>query len=298
MDRYNGFCSGHLSFMNKEDIFLRLPCDRKSFESQIETQNAYFSPSTPVIQSNTWTVGSMAYLINISTIWGDVVANIYRTSQRCTPVAPNPPFSSFYEDTMQRLHDWKSSLPQSHQFSASNLDYAADTGTMGIYITMHSIYHNTAMKLNRYIQKSTLSPAQLEHHHRVARQHAEDVLVMMDVLASRRASSPITPSHNFGYPSKFSSPLIGFAIVSAVDILSARFRRESIPNRLASFGGAHVEVTKLATFWQSSKRHLALVAQRSSDMRDVMNSGDTTETCEMRDPIEDMFARNYDSFYT
>ena len=240
----------------------------------------------------------MAYLINISTIWGDVVANIYRTSQRCSPVAPNPPFISFYEDIMQRLHDWKSSLPQSYQFSASNLEYAAETGRTGIYMTMHSLYHNTAMKLNRYIQKSTLSPAQLDHHQRVARQHAEDVLVMMDVLAAQEATSPVTPSHNLGRFSKFPSPLVGFAIVSAVDILSARFRRESIPNRLASFASAHVEITKLARFWQSSKHHLTLVSQRSNDLRDILNSVDTGETCEMRDPIEDMFDRTYDSFYT
>ena len=298
MDRYNGFCSGHLSFLNKEDLFLRLPSDRKSFDSQIETQNAYFSPSSPVVNSNIWTVGSMAHLINISTIWGDVVANIYRTSQRCSTVIPDPSFVSFYENTMQRLHDWKSSLPPSYQFSATNLDHAADTGRMGIYMTMHSLYHNTAMKLNRYIRKSSLSPAQVEHHHRLARQHAEDVLVMMDILVARQAGSPVTPSHILGGPNKMSSPLVGFVIVSAVDILTARCRRESISHLLASFAGAHSTIAKLATFWQSSKHHLALVSQRSSDIRDFMNSGDRAETCEMREPIEDMFERAYDSFYT
>ncbi|KAH8591461.1 fungal-specific transcription factor domain-containing protein [Bisporella sp. PMI_857] len=297
MDRYNGFCSGRLSFINSEDVFLRLPSDCKSFDAQIETRNPYFSPSNSVLPPNSWNVGSMAHLVIISSIWGDVVANIYRTSHKPVPTASNPDFGAFYDKTMQKLHDWKASLPSYHRFSAANLATAVLEGKAGTFMTMHTLYHNTAMKLNRYIRKTTLTPAQLDHHHTVARQHAEDVLVMMDVLAARYAASPAIAIYGSGSADRFSSPIVGYAIVSAVDILSARFKRESISNRLASFGGSQTVLAELALFWQSAKTQEAQVSQRASDMAGIMKSGEGGEMCESRQSIEMAFEREYDSFY-
>ncbi|KAG9245430.1 fungal-specific transcription factor domain-containing protein [Calycina marina] len=298
MDRYNGFCNGLVSFIHSEDVFLKLPSDRKSFELQRETQNAYFASATPVIQDNQWTLSPMAYLINISTIWGDVVANIYRTAERCSSTSYVPfAFATFYENAMQRLHDWKSSLPSCHQFSESSLQQATEEGTLGTFMTMHCIYHNTAMKLNRYILKSTLTPFQLEHHHRIARQHAEDVLVMMDTLATQPLLDATSPSHNLSVSGKLSSPMVGFTVVSAVDILSASFRRESIANRLVSFGSAQSVMTELAKFWRNCQEHCALILQRSADMEDIMRGPHTSDICELRSPLETMFDRRYDSLY-
>jgi hypothetical protein len=82
--RYNGFCGGTLCVINIEDTFLRLPClenmfeasspcDAPHFDMEILDRQAYSGPGT---------LGHMAYLTLISTIWGDVVTFTSRAVHR------------------------------------------------------------------------------------------------------------------------------------------------------------------------------------------------------------------------
>jgi hypothetical protein len=319
LDRFNGFCSGHFSIIHPEDVFLRLPCDAKSFESQSEVQNPYFDPSTPPIQNTNWTIGSLAYLVNICTIWGEVMANIYRTTQRPIPATSNSAFTTFYETTTQRLRAWKDSLPNCYQFSAESLQTAADSGKLGTYITIHSVYHTTAMKLNRYTQHSNLSTSQVAHHVSVSQHHAETLLEIMDTLAARRGSMPISPSAQSTFMNKFSSPYIGYSIISAIDILTAKVSLTTLPARLTSFSGAQSILAELGVFWQSARTQQALALQRTRDLAQLTTrdgeqggteaigfqvgnlSGAAKEVrkgvFEMREPIEKTFSRDYDCAY-
>jgi len=248
------------------------------------------------------------------------MANIYRGSQRPVPYTPNYAFmAAFLERTSQRLQEWKDSLPQCYQFSAESLRRAADSGKLGTYMTMHTVYHTTAMKLNRYIQKSALTGVQLNHHMSIARQHAEDILGMMDILAgSRSIPSPVSVNENASAATKFSSPFVGYSIISAVDILTAKFKLAMIPTRLASFSGAQSILAELALFWQSAKNQQALVLQRVGDMAELTTGKDMSGGTgaigfkinhatvgrenaegffEMREAIEKTFSRDYDCFY-
>lgn len=319
MDRSNGFCSGHLSVINPEDVFLRLPCDTKSFEAQADVQNPYFDASTPPIQNVNWTIGSMAYLINVSSIWGDVMASIYRTCQRPISLSPSSTFTEFHDKSLRRLHQWKESLPPCYQFSAESLRRAAETGKLGTYMTMHTVYHTTAILLHRYIQKSTLTAAQVSHHTSSAKLHAEDILSIMDTLSGCRSiTSPVSVNKIVSAATKFSSPLVGYAIVSAVDVLTARFKLATIPSRLASFTGAQSILAEIAVFWQSAKNQQALVLQRVGELADLTTGKDAHGTIgalgfklydhavgrenadgiyEMREALEKAFSRDYDLFY-
>ena len=321
MDRFNGFCSGHFSVIQPEDVFLRLPCDAKSFELQAEVHNPYFDLTTPSIQNTNWTIGSMAYLINICTIWGEVMANIYRTTQRPVPLTSNSTFTSFYESTTQRLRAWKDSLPPCYQFSAESLARAADIGKLGTYITMHTLYHTAAMKLNRYMQHSTLNPLQIAHHVSISKQHAETLLVIMDTLAARRPSipSPVSQSEQSAAFNKFSSPFVGYSIISAIDILTAKVSLASLPTRLSSFSGAQSILSELTLFWQSARAQQALVLQRIRDLAELTMGNDEAGGAramgfkfgnisgvgrdtgdgvfQMRDSIEKTFSRDYDCVY-
>lgn len=318
MDRFNGFCSGHFSVIHPEDVFLRLPCDAKSFESQTEVHNPYFDFTTPPFQNTNRTIGSMAYLINICTIWGEVMANIYRTTQRPVPATSNSAFTTFYENTTQRLRAWKDSLPSCYQFSAESLKRAADDGKLGTFMTMHTVYHTTSMKLNRYRQHSTLNASQVAHHVSVAQQHAETLLMIMDTLATRR-TSPISPSEQSSLTNKFSSPFVGYSIISAIDILTAKVALVTLPTRLSSFSGAQSILAELALFWQSARTQQALVLQRIRDLAELTMGKDEqgragairfkfgnmsgagrdngTGMFEMREAIEKTFSRDYDCVY-
>ena len=321
MDRFNGFCSGHFSIIHPEDVFLRLPCDAKSFEAQHEVQNPYFDLTTPPLQNTSCTIGSMAYLVNICTIWGDVMANIYRNTQRTIPTGSHTAFTAFHETITRRLHAWKDSLPPCYQFSAESVQSAANKGKLGTFTIMHAVYHTAAMKLNRYIQRSTLSSSQIAHHTSIAQQHAETLLEITAVLASRRTSlpTPISPGEHGALPSKFSSPFVGYATVSAIDILTARVSLATLPARLDSFSGAKSIVAELAAFWQSSKTQQTLILQRIRDLAELARCEDEGGRAgaigfqsgvlrgiareirpgefEMCDPIEKTFSRDYDCCY-
>ncbi|KAL2062724.1 hypothetical protein VTL71DRAFT_5796 [Oculimacula yallundae] len=313
MDRFNGFCSGHLSIISSDDVFLRLPCDVKSFESQVDIQNSFFDPATPPIQNINWTIGSMAYLINITTIWGDVMANIYRTSQRPSQSKARSNFATFYDNATLRLRIWNDSLPACYTFSPENLSRAASDGKLGTFMMMHTVYHTTAMKLNRYIQQYNLTKSQLTHHVSVSKHHAEDLLRVVDTLANFKATAPSSPVLHGDSQNIFSSPFVGYAIVSAIDILTAKVTIHSVANRLASFQGSQAILAELAQFWQSSKNQQALIQQRIRDLAELVRIRDegapsaehiaafARETgdgvYEMREAIEKTFSRDYDCIY-
>jgi hypothetical protein len=185
---------------------------------------------------------------------------------------------------------------------------------------MHTMYHTTAMKLNRYIKHSTLSRPQLHHHVSLARDHAEALLAIMDTLARGRSSAPSNPDSVVGIHTKFSSPFVGYSIVSAIDILTAKFPISSISTRLASFGGAQTILADLAVFWQSAKNQQALVIQRIRELAELTAGRDersgagaigfkfrsmglvTRESSgegifEMREAIERTFPKEYDCLF-
>jgi hypothetical protein len=172
------------------------------------------------------------------------------------------------------------------------------------------------MKLNRYIQHSVLSRPQLQHHISVAKHHAESLLVIMDTLASRRSPVPSSPTSPIDLPAKFSSPFIGYSIVSAIDILTSKVSISSISNRLASFSSAQTILGEIALFWQSAKNQQAQVIQRIRDLAELaardeaggagaigFKSGVMGATArdegifDMREPIEKTFAKDHDCIY-
>jgi hypothetical protein len=176
------------------------------------------------------------------------------------------------------------------------------------------------MRLNRYIQHSVLSRPQLQHHISLAQHHAESLLAIIDTLASRRSPVPSSPTSPTDMPPKFSSPIVGFSIVAAIDILTAKIPISSISTRLASFSGAQTILAELAPFWQSAKKQQALIIQRIRDLAELaarrgeasgagavgfkfgamgamMRDSTGDGIFEMREAIEKTFAKDHDCLY-
>lgn len=116
--RYNGFCGGTLCVINVEDTFLRLPClehmfeastpcDTPLFDADILNRQAYSGPGP---------LGHMAYLILISTIWGDVVTFTSRALHRSASSYERL-YEAFYATTYERLETWLAMLPASLRVS-------------------------------------------------------------------------------------------------------------------------------------------------------------------------------------
>ncbi|KAA8573739.1 hypothetical protein MFRU_001g03270 [Monilinia fructicola] len=302
MDRFNGFGSGHMSMVDPKHIYLRLPCDENSFESQINVQNPLFDVSSQLSQNYPRTLGPIAYMINLSTIWGDVMCNIYSNSQKSQPARLSE-FTEFYQSTMDRLSIWKSTLPNSHAFSSEVLERMSDAGELNTYITIHALYHTTLMKLNRYVQPYGFDDSQILCHVYKAAEHAKFLLDIMNIVANRRKCiGARSPSSDASI--EFTSPFVGYAIVAAVDILSARSTRAEIPSIINSFSGARSVIAEIAQFWQTAKIQDSIISKRVSDLTEVERKNWSSSakelsngTFEMHDPLENTFSRENDCIY-
>jgi hypothetical protein len=196
----------------------------------------------------------MAYLINIISIWGDVRANIFRGSQSSLTVSSEP-LSSFYTNTNMRLKAWSASLPQCLQFSAETLD---KHGISSSFVTMHIIYHVTHAKLNRCVKRDSVPSYQLQNNIRLAHQHSNMILQVADVLANRATRLSNTPVG----ADKFSSPYCGFAIVVAIDIVTAKGRLRDIAALKCRIESARRIIDELAASWRSGRAQQKKIAMR------------------------------------
>ncbi|TAQ86425.1 hypothetical protein B7494_g5252 [Chlorociboria aeruginascens] len=300
LDRFNGFCAGNLSSLQAEDVFLKVPCDAKSFEDQSEVNNPIFNVGISATQNDSRTIDIMAYIIDITTIWGDVMAHAYRTSQRPCPASS---VSSFYESSARRLREWKASLPPCYAFSPDSLTRASTSGTLAPYILMHAVYENTAMKLNRYGHASSLTTTERNHRVFQSKQHATTLVEMMDTVIKHRAVISAE---------KFATPYVGFAIVSAIDILTAKISVPFLPTLLPSFKSAQTIISELSCYWQSARNQQTLVLQRVRHLTElsakkdggvgVQGSNPLGENIgegifRVKDAIEKTFPRDYDCVY-
>ncbi|KAI9647388.1 hypothetical protein NHQ30_003773 [Ciborinia camelliae] len=302
MDRFNGFGSGHMSMIDSKHVYLRLPCDENSFENQVNVQNPIFDPSSPISHNYPRTFGPMAYLINVLTIWGDAMSNLYSNSQQSRP-SKSTELTDFCQTTIDRLSAWKSTLPNCYGVSAEALERLPGAGELGTYLTMHAVYHTTFMKLNRYVQPYNPDDPELLRRVFRAEEHAKDLLDMMNIVANRREFICMrSPSSNA--PIKFSSPFVAYAIVSAIDILSAKVSRASIPSIIHSFSGSRSVIAEIAQFWQTAKTQETLVVQRVTELQEIerMNWSSSAKelgngTFGMREPLEKTFSRENDCIY-
>ncbi|RAL61705.1 hypothetical protein DID88_002773 [Monilinia fructigena] len=108
------------------------------------------------------------------------------------------------------------------------------------------------MKLNRYVQPYGFDDSQILCHVYKAAEHAKLLLDIMNSVANRREYTGVR-SPSSGASIEFTSPFVGYAIVAAVDILSARSTRAEIPSIINSFSGARSVIAEIAQFLADSK---------------------------------------------
>ena len=301
LDRMSGLGALHPSWGHSQDVFLRLPCDTMSFETQVETLNPFYDPARTTVRDHTSSIGCLAALIDITTIWGDVMGHLYRMSQRRTQLSSNAEFVAFYDEASRRLREWKDSLLSCFVFSAENLKKATTSGKLGTYIAMHTVYQATAMKLNRYVPTAVLAPAQRAHHVALANHHAEEMLMIIATIAARQPSMPSPEANHTDLylPRELSSPFAGHATVVAVDILTRRVPSAGLARLMETLERVKSTLAELAVFWAPVKREQALALQRIRELTDGSTARESADGyLEMRDPIDQSLPRELDVVYS
>ncbi|KAK1833274.1 fungal-specific transcription factor domain-containing protein [Podospora conica] len=295
MERLNGLFPTRLAIINSDDIFACLPSDLRSFEEQRLVPTPAFEPHFSSLGSSRAGVGIMAYLVELTAIWGDVMTTIYRLSYR----GSNFDYAQFHRSILSRLDDWKASLPRPLEFSPANLSTTAreDQGTL---ILLHLVYHLTMTKLHRHVPQQSLTKSTQLHHAWTAQEHARRLLDVVRAVANDSAMGR----------GSMPPPLTSFAILEAVDVLSAEGAVHDLPRLVDGLALAHSVVEVLGSVWEDAKVHrmamdhrldkLVTLREREAAVPGLRVYADEGKGLrwQMAEPLETRFPRDMDCVYT
>ena len=306
IQRYSGYCTGHFTIFSKEDTFARLPCGEEMYEKQETTTTSYFDNGIgdPLFSqaSDEPPLGIMAYLVQITSIWGDVSAYMYRSEHwPCETYVVD--YENFHRSIYARLASWHSSLPTSFLLKATNIAESLKGGYVGTFISIHSLYHTSFMMLNRYIRHAELPRDRITRNIREAVCHAEQLLFLMEELSRTvRHFHPTQHSHRRSDESRgfvFSTPFPGYAILIAIDILGAAGSTEaSFPEVLRIMNNGLDIVRGLSTFWASAKdQKKAIMARIEGLANAVLDNEPESRAWVVSVPMEKTAGADQDVFY-
>ena len=142
------------------DCHIQLPCDQDSFENGRPVITEHLGGKNPYFPNHgNEHMGAFAYLVRITSIWGDVLKYIHLsgfvthdTKEKLPEFKPDEKFIKFVD----RLKEWKASLPKTLRYSDENLGGQIKAGTVGTYIMMHVMFHTCAAYVYRYVMTVTM----------------------------------------------------------------------------------------------------------------------------------------------
>ncbi|KAJ6107515.1 hypothetical protein N7523_008838 [Penicillium sp. IBT 18751x] len=275
LDRVSSFFSAPSSFISSESALIRLPCREEVYEAQQYTTAPYFQSllnQSSAPEDDRSALSPMAFLIQILSIWGDVSLHILRLSH-----IPTEGYirlaEEFHINIVRRSEDWLRQIPEHLLFSAINMERASQAKQADTFISIHMFYHATLLKLYRHARYQGLRSELLVQYIHRARYHAVETLRIAlavaqfanDRLSAR--SSPETSSPKL----TLLSPFLGYAVLSAVDVLSAAGLVAELPDCISFIRGALGIVQLLGRHWDSSLEVTKIIQKRLDSMIDCLN---------------------------
>ncbi|KAF2742180.1 hypothetical protein M011DRAFT_292853 [Sporormia fimetaria CBS 119925] len=258
--RYNGFCGGTLCVISIEDVFLRLPGSDTLYEGCAPGESPLFDFDLLGQQARLgYPLGNMAYLILVSAVWGDVLTFTRRASHR-SDVGYEQFYDSFYNKMCERLEVWRNRLPPNLQSTPQNLETSIVEGTAGAYLALHALYHITVIKLNRHIRNQALSADKVARNIDASFRSASSFLATIHQLTSANHQGRIASSS--ASQVLFSSPFPGYALMLAVDVITATGTVPTLPNLIETIGTTVSYMDDLAVFWASARKQQKAIGDR------------------------------------
>jgi Fungal specific transcription factor domain len=298
MDRYNGFCSGRMGMLQNGNCLLRLPCDEDAYARGEILQTPFFH--TPEmdpqlsLEADRSGLGMMAYYVEVSSIWGDVLARAYRSEYQPKEQYLEPA-EEFFQEQMAKLDAWKASLASHLHPSQDNIDKAFQDGYIGVFISLWLLYHCTAMKLCRHVRFQYMKPDHIDRNINNARHHAHQLLDMMPALAKANREKRMPESAFI-----FSTPFTGYGILIAVDILTSVGLLAELPALLEQLSSGSEVMEEVAQYWSSAQKQWKMVGERFQNLlTTVHTAGATTGKTAFyaKMPMEVIFGLEHDLIY-
>ena len=298
MDRYSGFCSGHMGMLQSANCLLRLPCDEGAYARGAIPQTPFlhteFIDTKISSEVDRAGLGMMAYLVEVAAIWGDVLERAYR-SQYQTTEQYDEPDEAFHQEQMAKLETWRAGVAAPLQPSQDNIDKAFQGGYIGGFVSLWLLYHCSAMKLCRHVHFQYMKPERVDRNLAKARHHAREILDMMPSLANANRQKK-WPGSTF----VFATPFAGYGILVAVDILTAAGSLPELPALLEVLSSGTEVMEELARHWSSAGRQWNMIAERFQNLLSTVTAeGATTGKTAFytKKPMEVIFGLEHDLIY-
>lgn len=284
--------------LHNEDCFLRLPCREDLYEKQEPPTTPYFASIEQDLdwqeQVSLQNMGNMAYLIAISSAWSDVLQNIYRTKHPIVSKERSM-YETFYQQKQRQLRTLTKRLPP-HLFpcTTQNIERALQGGYIGTFVSLHTLYHATHMKLNRHALLEELEEEHLSRNLRAAQYHAREVL---------KVSHRISELHQAQHPSEltwiFSTPFQGQSILYAVDILTSIGSLVELKSDLQLVQGSLEVVQQLSKYWASAQKQLKMIIIRVEETKRALETVSADHAASVTTvPMEDTSGKELDLFFS
>ncbi|KAK2777787.1 hypothetical protein FQN53_002068 [Emmonsiellopsis sp. PD_33] len=261
------------STMHYVDLYFRSDW----YENQKWATMPYFEngiiPADPSLPEERGALDPMAFLVEISAVWGDVLENAYRSSYISSANYPKH-FEEFYESTIKRADKWIASLPSYFTYSAGNMQRSIQAGQTDVFASVHILYHATMMRLNRHTRCDDIPEAITQRNARRSHYHCVEILrIALDLrhlLDTNQTEGPTTPSA--APRNTFSTPLTGNAIISATDVLSAAGYMRDAPYYLTLINAGLDLITEVAKFWHTAREQLRVMQPRVARITEAINT--------------------------
>jgi hypothetical protein len=298
MDRYNGFCSGHMGMLQNSNCLLRLPCDEAAYaRGEIPHTPFFHTPEMDPklsLEAGRSGLGLMACYVEVSSIWGDISGHAYRSGYYPAEKYREPAEESFQEQSA-KLETWKAGLASHLHLTQDNIDRAFQGGYIGVFVSLWLLYHCAAMKLCRHVRSQYMKPEHIERNLHRARRHAREVLEMMSSLAKANREKRMPGSAFI-----LSTPFTGYGILIAVDILTSGGSLAELPALLNLLSSGSEVMEELAQFWSSAQRQWKMIGERFQNLvSTVHTAGATTGKTAFyaKAPMEIVFGLEHDLIY-
>lgn len=276
MDRY---CGSTSTLINPQDVFIRLPCLDDTYEHGLKSNaphynNGIIDPEMATVTA-TSPISPMAWLILVAAVWGDVVTFTYRSVHR-SPLAYAEEYEKFHERTHAALQAWVSRLPEQLQFSQANVEQSIKGGYAGLYVSMHSLYHLSYVKMSRFVRHALIPNSSITRNIREAQRHSRDLLQVMNTLRTAKWDMATREGHLASF--SFTTSFAGYAILTAIDVVGAGGLDSNLKTTLDLISCGTECLRELARYWNSAADQNKACEKRFYQIQNVLKHPITAQS--------------------
>ena len=309
-DQLVGFCTGQEPCQIPE-FYLHLPCDEQTYEEGRIPKTPFFGqPMRDVLPGNDShhaNVGLMGQCICILALWTEIISFAAQMKYK-TALEVDSTADAFYSTMLRKLDTWKRNLPPHLQYSQDtqdniklsheNIKAAQRRGVLGIFGGVHLFAYCALMRLNRHIYPEHITITRKMRNIGDAYVAAEQSLLLLEKMAFQS-----TEDGHKEAVSGVSAPFIGYAVICAIDILTAAGLIADLVGHnsrtMSLIGSSLTGLEQVQSHWKNTERQLAAVADRYQNILAIVHSPESLSKAGFyaQNPIEGSFPFQRDLMY-